>query len=154
MITLGPFELEEPIGRGGMGEVWSATHTTQRVPVAVKVLSSSVFQEETYRHAFRNEIRSVAGLQHPHIVTVFDHGEVSEEEALDSETFLPGMPYLAMEMAGGGSLTKRRGRLPWPDIRSRISVVKSESEETVELMRQSRVGADVGRCVGAVDCNP
>src|SRR5688572_8103741 len=114
MIPLGPFVLGNPLGRGGMGEVWSGLHRDQGVPVAVKVLTREGTREPSFRSAFRNEVRAVAGLDHPGIVTVFDYGEVSAETEARSHGRLPaGSPYLAMEMAGGGSLASYCGRLPW-----------------------------------------
>lgn len=73
-IPLGPFRLARRIGRGGMAEVWSGVHAAQRVPVAVKVMTSERFRKEQYRTAFRNEVQSVASLDHPGVVLVYDHG--------------------------------------------------------------------------------
>ena len=117
-IPLGPFDLFEPIGRGGMGEVWRGVHRAQGVPVAIKVLTAKGMRRNFFLVAFRNEIRAMAGLDHPGIALVLDHGEVSEESAALSEGLLmPGSPYLAMELAHGGTLSPWCGRLPWADCR-------------------------------------
>src|SRR5690606_17023270 len=67
---------------------------------------------------FRNEVRSVAALRHPHIIQVFEHGEVSEAEARQAPGLVAGMSYLVMEIAAGGSLAPRRGRLSWTELRA------------------------------------
>jgi tetratricopeptide (TPR) repeat protein len=118
MIRLGSFQLNKQIGQGGTGEVWTATHPGARRPVAVKVLSAEALRDAVYRAAFRNEVRAVAGLRHPHVIRVFDHGEVTESEASQAEFLVPGMSYLAMELADGGSLAARRGKLSWVEVRA------------------------------------
>ena len=118
MIRLGPFKLDERIGQGGMGEVWSAEHVQGGEPVAVKILSAEALRDVVYRSAFRNEVRAIAALRHPHIVRVYEYGEVSPAEARQSEHLLAGMSYLAMELADGGSLAPRRGRLAWAELRA------------------------------------
>ncbi len=117
-IRLGPFEVDEIIGRGGMGEIWRGVHLPQQVPVAVKVLTEHSARREEYLRQFRNEIRSVAALDHPGIILVFDHGAVSEEAAAASDgSLVAGSPYLVMELARGGALSKYISRLNWPGTR-------------------------------------
>ncbi len=118
MIQLGPFHLRERIGQGGMGEVWAATHARGGEPVAVKILSAEGLRDVVYRSAFRNEVRAVSALRHPHIVKVFEHGEVDAAEARQAPGLVAGMSYLVMEMASGGSLAPRRGRLSWAELRA------------------------------------
>ena len=117
--VVGPFELHEVVGRGGMGVLWSGVHRWQRTPVAFKVLTHNALRNPAYLQAFRNEVRSVAGLLHPGIVEVYEHGSI--EEMLDGPgELLPGNPYLAMEWVGGGSLLPHCGQLPWPALRSAL----------------------------------
>src|SRR5688500_18857562 len=80
-IRLGPFELQELIGRGGMAAVWRGVHVGQKVTVAIKVITSLRAHEAQFLQAFRNEVQAVARLHHPGIVLVLDHGEVSKEAA-------------------------------------------------------------------------
>jgi tetratricopeptide (TPR) repeat protein len=122
-ITLGPFELLAPIGRGGMGIVWHGRHRGQGVPVAVKVLTAERAREPSFRAAFRNEVRAVAGLDHPGIVLILDHGEVpAAAAARGGAQLLAGSPYLAMELASEGSLARLlepgQPALPWPQVRA------------------------------------
>jgi len=123
-IPLGPFGLTRRIGRGGMAEVWSGVHVSQGVPVAVKVMTGERLRDAQYREAFRNEVQAVASLDHPGIVMVFDHGEVSAESESASKGLLPlGSPYLAMELAGGGTLLETAGE--WSDWSSLRSILFS-----------------------------
>ena len=119
-IPLGPFHLERRIGRGGMAEVWSGVHAAQQVPVAVKVMTGERARNPQYRASFRNEVQAVASLDHPGIVLVFDHGEVSREAEDASRGLLPaGSPCLAMELADGGTLAAlSRETLDWSELRS------------------------------------
>src|SRR6185436_14688695 len=116
-IPLGPFRLERRVGRGGMAEVWTGVHAAQQVPVAVKVMTGERARNPQYRAAFRNEVQSVASLDHPGIVLVFDHGEVSREAEEASRGLLPaGSPCLAMELADVGTLAAPAER-SWPELR-------------------------------------
>ncbi len=120
-IPLGPFELENPIGRGGMGEIWRGRHSEQRTPVAIKLLTTRHIHNETSRKLFRDEIQAVAGLHHPGVVMVFDHGIVDDEASKLSKGRLEtGAAYLVMELASLGSLKKQRGVMPWIHLRSVI----------------------------------
>lgn len=116
-IPLGAFELRHPIGRGAMGEVWAGTHRAHGVPVAVKILTGAVAERAGYALSFRQEVRAVAGLDHPNIVTVYDFGHIPEETAkLSGNRYPAGRPYLVMELVEGGSLAARRGNLEWPEL--------------------------------------
>lgn len=100
--TLGPYRVVDFLGAGGMGEVYRATHTATGRVAAVKVLTRA--NTPTMRERFRNEGRIQAGLQHPHIVTLYDLFEVD------------GLPCLAMEYVAGASLDAiaQRGSIPVP----------------------------------------
>jgi serine/threonine protein kinase len=88
---LGPYEIREPIGAGGMGEVYKARDTRLERTVAIKV-SAAQFSER-----FEREARAVAALNHPHICTLHDVGP----------------DYLVMEYVEGKPLT---GPLPIEDV--------------------------------------
>jgi eukaryotic-like serine/threonine-protein kinase len=106
-IRLGPLELRSVCGRGGMAEVWRAVHAEQGIPVAVKVMTSEIARDLHFIESFENEVRAVARLHHPSIVTVLDFGVIDEAaEAASAGKLRAGSPYLAMEYASGGTLAK------------------------------------------------
>ena len=109
---VGPFELVASIGKGAMGQVWKARHRRDRAEVAIKFLSVS--GDEWALEAFRNEVRAAAGLAHPGIVRVLDHGVVTASDSAAVEGgFEEGCPYLVMELIQGQPLYREVGRLSW-----------------------------------------
>jgi serine/threonine protein kinase/tetratricopeptide (TPR) repeat protein len=121
VIELGPFGLDRSVGSGGMGQVWSGIHRRLKYPVAIKFLTEKGFRNQRYLDAFRSEVRSAAALDHPHIVRVFDHGEVdTKTEAATGGAIPAGSPWLAMEFVEGGTLSASCGRLPWTAVESVI----------------------------------
>lgn len=118
-IPLGPFEIFERIGRGGMGDVYRGCHVAQGVDVAVKVITSKRAQKTTYIKAFRNEVHSMARLDHPGVVMVFDLGEISLDAATRSRGRLQvGSPFVAMELATHGTLGRVRQGLHWKRLKA------------------------------------
>jgi len=69
---LGVYEVLEPIGAGGMGEVYLARDTRLGREVAIKVLPADRMHDEGRRRRFLQEAQSASALNHPHIVTVHD----------------------------------------------------------------------------------
>jgi len=88
---LGPYEILAPIGAGGMGVVYRALDTKLNRPVAIKVLSGDVGNVDA-RRRFQREAQLASSLNHPHIVTVYDVGE------------LEGLQYIVTEFVDGGTL--------------------------------------------------
>jgi hypothetical protein len=124
---VGPYEMLEPIGMGGMAEVYKGMHTSLGRPVAIKVLSASRAGERDFRARFEREARLVAGLKHPNIVQVYDSGEVN------------GAYYMVMEYMAGASLAERlqqRGRLTY--------------DETVTIMNDIATALDYAHEQGIV----
>ncbi len=80
------------IGRGGMAEVYKATHPTLGIPVAIKLLPAALAADPDFRHRFTREAQVVSKLQHPNIVRLFDFGEES------------GTHYMVMEYLAGKDL--------------------------------------------------
>ena len=97
-LQLGGFKLLSPLNKGGMGEVWLGSQRESDLPVAVKVITGERAQNQYFNQCFRNEVRLIAGLDHPGIVMVLDFGEISEEAAEKSEgALVAGSPYLVQK---------------------------------------------------------
>jgi serine/threonine protein kinase len=92
MMIAGRYRLDQPIGRGGMGEVWSATDTRLRRKVAVKLISDREKPDEQLRKRFERESRLTAQLDHPGVPVVYDSGV--EDDRL----------YLVMQLIDGVNL--------------------------------------------------
>lgn len=106
-LRLGAFELVAPEGSGGQGTVWTARHAASGLPCVVKLLRPDRGDATSLR-AFAREVRAVARLDHPHVVSVFDHGVVSAADQRASDGAVrEGSPWLAMERVSGGALTDR-----------------------------------------------
>jgi serine/threonine protein kinase/tetratricopeptide (TPR) repeat protein len=103
-----------------MAEVWRALHVPQQLPVAVKVITQAAGRDPLFLRVFRNEVRSVARLDHPGIIMVLDYGEVPEDAERASDGRIAAKsPYIAMELASWGSLDRLKATLEWTDL-SRI----------------------------------
>ena len=96
--TLGPYEIEAPLGAGGMGEVYKARDTRLDRIVAIKVLPEHVAANPDLKQRFEREARTVAALNHPHICTLYDIGSQG------------GVDFLVMEYLDGETLGDRIGR--------------------------------------------
>ena len=107
-----------------MATVWGAEHVEQGIPAAVKIIDEGRPEQQLFRVAFRDEVRSVARLDHPNIAAVYDCGEISAETAEASRGAMSaGAPYLAMELVEGGTLAGR-SNLDWPEtIKVLLSVL-------------------------------
>ena len=103
---LGPYEILSAIGAGGMGEVYRARDTRLDRIVAIKVLPTHPADRSELRERFEREARTIAGLNHPHICTLFDIGQQD------------GIDYLVMEYLEGETLAQRlvKGALPLEQV--------------------------------------
>ena len=119
---LGTYEITEPIGKGGMGEVYRARDTKLSRDVAIKVLPEA-FSEDPERLArFRREAHVLASLNHPNIATL--HG-LEEHD---------GTHYLIMELVEGETLAERlsNGALSIDEVRSIAKEIADGLEEAHE----------------------
>ena len=110
-MRLGKYELEEEISRGGMGIVYRAREEGLERRVAVKMVLSGEFASADELRRFEIEARTVATLDHPHIVPLYETGQ------------LEGRPYLAMKLLEGGSLLDRLGE--FESARAAAALVES-----------------------------
>lgn len=94
--TLGKYRLLEPLGRGGMAQVYRAYHPQLDRYVAIKVLRSDLAEETEFLARFQREAHAVADLRHPNIVQVFDADAQDE------------IYYIVMELLEGDTLKARQ----------------------------------------------
>jgi eukaryotic-like serine/threonine-protein kinase len=99
---LGPYEIQSPLGAGGMGEVYRARDTRLDRTVAVKILPAHLSSNPEAKQRFEREARAVSSLNHPHICTLYDVGHQD------------GTDYLVMEFLEGETLAERLRRGPLP----------------------------------------
>jgi serine/threonine-protein kinase len=97
---LGPYEIQSPLGAGGMGEVYRATDTKLGRDVALKVLPAEMAHDPERLARFRREAKSLAQLDHPNIVTIHS---VEESDGVNFLTMqlVEGLPLDSLIFAGG-----------------------------------------------------
>src|SRR5579864_7275529 len=94
---VGPYEIQSPLGEGGMGEVYRARDTRLDRTIAVKVLNSQLVATPELRARFEREAKAISQLQHPHICVLHDIGHDSASST----------DFLVMEYLEGQSLAER-----------------------------------------------
>jgi len=92
---LGPYEIQSPLGAGGMGEVYRARDTRLDRIVAVKILPSHLSENLEAKQRFNREARVISALNHSNICTLYDVGHQG------------GIDYLVMEFLEGETLAER-----------------------------------------------
>ena len=99
---LGPYEIQSPLGAGGMGEVYRARDTRLERTVAIKILPAHLSANPEAKQRFEREAKAISSLSHPNICHLYDVG------AQD------GVDYLVMEYLEGETLADRlkKGALP------------------------------------------
>ncbi len=126
--VVGSFRLGNVIGRGGMGEVYEATHLSTNEEAAVKLLQRNFFADPHTIARFSREAKAAAAMDSPHVVRVV---EVPSEDS--------PIPYLAMERLRGedlASMLRRERRL--------------SSRDLARLLRQVGAGLDAAHASGVV----
>src|ERR1700674_934279 len=103
---LGPYEIQSPLGAGGMGEVYRALDTRLDRTVAIKVLASHLSSSPKLKQRMEREARAISSLNHPHICHLYDIGSQD------------GTDYLVMEFLEGETLAERirKGAVPLNEI--------------------------------------
>jgi len=129
---IGPFELERPLGSGGMGEVWLAAREESgfRQTVALKRLKRGMDSDEILRR-FVQERRILASLSHPNIARFIDGG-------VDAD----GTPWYAMEYVEGESITLHAARLEL-DVRTRVALLAEVCEAVAYAQHRLVVHRDL-----------
>jgi predicted Ser/Thr protein kinase len=112
---LGPFEIVEPLGAGGMGEVYRARDTRLEREVAVKVLPAELASDPERLKRFEKEARSASALNHPNIVTIYEIGAEG------------GVSYIAMERVEGQTL--REMLVPGPMAAKKLLAIATQIAE-------------------------
>ncbi len=127
---LGPYQIEGPLGAGGMGEVYLARDTRLERTVAIKVLPPHLADSPELLQRFEREARAASSLNHPHICTVFDVGQQS------------GLHYLVMEHLQGETLASRieRGAVP---VDEALAIATQVADALDRAHRQGLVHRDL-----------
>jgi response regulator RpfG family c-di-GMP phosphodiesterase/serine/threonine protein kinase len=98
-LVLGNYRVLNRIGAGGMGVVFKAEHVVLRRPTAIKVLTLPIDTDPIILQRFNNEMRIVAQLQHPNIVSAIDAGSCTSHDPDQ-----PMLRYFVMEFVDGTDL--------------------------------------------------
>jgi hypothetical protein len=99
---LGRYEIQSPLGAGGMGEAYRARDTRLERTVAIKILSWRLSNDPARKQRFEREAKTISSLNHPHICVLYDIGHQE------------GTDYLVMECVEGETLAKRLEKGPLP----------------------------------------
>src|SRR5438552_6750448 len=113
---LGPYEIQAPLGAGGMGEVYRGRDTRLERSVAIKILPKEICNDPVRKQRFEREAKTISSLNHPHICALYDVGEHNDQQ------------FLVMEFLEGETLAQRleRGALPLEDaLRTAIEVAEA-----------------------------
>ena len=127
---LGPYEILEPLGAGGMGEVYRATDTKLGREVAIKVLPSEVTGNAERLARFRREATLLAALNHPHIAAIYGLEEAD------------GNPFLVLELVEGENLAERLKRGPIP-VEEALEIAEQIAEALEEAHNKGIVHRDL-----------
>jgi serine/threonine protein kinase len=106
-VVAGKYRLDAIVGEGGMGAVWSATHTGLGQAVAIKFINKEFVTSTDALRRFDAEAKAAAQLRSRHVIQVFDNGILED-----------GTPYIAMELLRGENLyarVHRAGPIPLPE---------------------------------------
>ncbi|HOC17915.1 MAG TPA: serine/threonine-protein kinase, partial [Vicinamibacterales bacterium] len=131
---LGPYEVLDQLGAGGMGAVYKARDTRLDRTVAVKVLLPDAAADAAHRARFEREARAISRLSHPHICALFDVGRDIPSPAPPEGGVGSPVDFLVMEHLEGETLAER---LELPHGR------------TLPLRETLRIGAELAEALSA-----
>jgi serine/threonine protein kinase len=129
-LTLGQYELVEPIGRGGMGRVFKAHHRHLKRTIAIKLLSPERAHDAEAVAAFLREMEAIGRLDSPYIVRATDASCVD------------GVYFLVMDYIPGADLARLLDRVPRLDV-----------ADACEIIRQAALGLQYAHENGLVHCD-
>jgi serine/threonine-protein kinase len=116
-LLAGTYRIERPLGKGGMGEVYEASHARLAGRYAVKLLLREIGQNEEVLRRFKQEAEVTSRLRHPNIVQVIDFAQMPD-----------GTPFMVMEFLEGRDLAlelRAVGRLPLPRVVELVDQIAS-----------------------------
>ncbi|OHV03508.1 hypothetical protein BKN37_14645 [Mycobacterium talmoniae] len=125
--AFGRYRLRGLLGAGGMGQVFRAYDTELHREVAIKVLPPQAAADPSFEQRFRREARTAAGLGEPHVVPIYDSGEID------------GRLFIAMQLVNGtdvATLLSRHGPMP--------------PEQAVRIIEQAAAALDTAHDAGLV----
>ncbi|MEO1511587.1 MAG: serine/threonine-protein kinase, partial [Planctomycetota bacterium] len=126
MNRIGPYTIEEELGRGGMGVVYRATDTRLSRVVAIKALPAEFASDPARLERFEREAKTLAQLNHPNLAGIYG---VEEQDS---------GRYLVLEYVEGESLAERLDRGPLP------------VDESIELAAQIAAGVEAAHEAGVI----
>jgi eukaryotic-like serine/threonine-protein kinase len=126
----GDYELQEELGRGGMGIVYQGRHLPTGRVVALKMISTGALASPQAVKRFRTEAQATMRLDHPHIVPVYEIGDVA------------GQHYFTMQFLPGGSLQQRLQQGPLPFAQA-AAVVQGLAEAVQHAHRRGVIHRDI-----------
>jgi predicted ATPase/tRNA A-37 threonylcarbamoyl transferase component Bud32 len=128
--TLGPYQILEKLGEGGMGEVYLAHDPRLKRHVAIKVLRSESGEDETAKKRLLREAQTAARLDHPNICTVYEVGEAD------------GRAFIVMQYVEGETLAARLARKPLDPVEA-LTIATRVAEALVQAHRHGIAHRDI-----------
>ncbi|HMK93271.1 MAG TPA: serine/threonine-protein kinase, partial [Thermoleophilia bacterium] len=131
METIGKYQVQKVLGRGGMGTVYEALDPLINRKVALKTMMAGLADNKDLRERFLREAQAAGGLRHRNIVTVYDLGEDK------------GQPYIAMEFIEGTDLEKIIGNREPLSIEWKVDILRQVCEGLAYAHERGIVHRDV-----------
>lgn len=128
--TWGPFEIQEELGRGGMGVVYRARQVSLGRTVALKLILRGEFASPQEEARFRQEAQAAAHIEHPNIVPIYESGQIE------------GRPYFSMKYIAGTTLAQRLAKGPMPP-REAATLLLAVCRAIAEAHRQGVLHRDL-----------
>jgi serine/threonine-protein kinase len=126
------YALVRMIGRGGMGSVWEARHSSLGTTVAIKFIETEYADSQEARKRFDNEAKAAATIQSKHAIQIYDHGVTPE-----------GKPYIVMELLQGEPLDKRIERMGRMSLQDTARILQQVSRGLARAHERGIVHRDL-----------